>query len=265
MTDFSHINSATKYPSIGTYHRIDPGTRTGELTEERVEFTGEVLGTEKVDGGNGRVIVLPYGDFLIGSREEILYAMGDRVVNPIGAIVPTLLPVADRIMGRERSGLGDRLIEVYFFEVYGHRIGGSSKQYTTTPGLTGCRLFDVATVPPVVVDMEREVIARWRDNGGQKWLPERHLQHAALEVEVEVTPRLSVTQAGDMPATIEGMYEFLKTLLPTSLATLDETGGGSAEGVVFRTADRGVIAKARFQDYERTFRARTEAARKSRR
>ncbi len=50
--------------------------------------------------------------------------------------------------------------------------------------------------------------------------------------------------------------EFLRKFLPGTLAPLDASAGGAAEGIVLRTEDRSVIAKARFQDYERTFRSR---------
>jgi hypothetical protein len=36
--------------------------------------------------------------------------------------------------------------------------------------------------------------------------------------------------------------------------SIDDGGGGWAEGIVLRTPDRSVIAKARFQDYNRTLR-----------
>lgn len=52
------------------------------------------------------------------------------------------------------------------------------------------------------------------------------------------------------------MRSCLDTYAPISRATLDETAGGSPEGIVLRAADRSVIAKARFQDYERTARRR---------
>ena len=41
------LNSLTKYPSIPTYHKLDP--RNGSLTDEAVPFTGPVIGTEKID------------------------------------------------------------------------------------------------------------------------------------------------------------------------------------------------------------------------
>ena len=51
------------------------------------------------------------------------------------------------------------------------------------------------------------------------------------------------------------MHELLTASLPTTLVGLDGTDG-RAEGLVLRAPDRSVIAKARFQDYERTLRRR---------
>lgn len=254
--NFEKINSATKYPSIDTYHTINP--KNGGLLEEAMPFSGKVLATEKVNGGNGRVIVMSNGDWFIGSREEILYAKGDRIVNPGLSIVPTLLPLVDGILGIDRSGLGTTGIEVYFFEVYGHGIGGDAKNYTKTSGLTGARLFDVAWVPNIVLDLEREQISSWRQRGGQKWYDERYLKHAAAETGIELAPRVAEFPAEELPQSIEDMHKFLHVLLPLTNVALDETGLGRGEGIVFRTEDRSTIAKARFQDYERTLRRRAE-------
>ena len=65
MIDLEALNSATKYPSIRTYHAL--GER-GSLTEEVTGFHGDVVLSEKIDGSNSRIIRLPDGDWLIGSR-----------------------------------------------------------------------------------------------------------------------------------------------------------------------------------------------------
>lgn len=71
------VNTATKYPSIPTYHQLDP--RNGRLNEHPLVFApgGAVQVTEKVDGTNGRIVVFPCGGYVIGSREELLWARGD--------------------------------------------------------------------------------------------------------------------------------------------------------------------------------------------
>ncbi|MCU1617221.1 MAG: hypothetical protein JWO98_4761, partial [Frankiales bacterium] len=55
--DLAALNSATKYPSIPTYHELDP--KNGGLLEIPTAFEGDVVLTEKVDGTNGRIVLLP--------------------------------------------------------------------------------------------------------------------------------------------------------------------------------------------------------------
>ncbi|GGN49117.1 hypothetical protein FHR83_008716 [Actinoplanes campanulatus] len=247
------LNSLTKYPSIPTYHELDP--RNGGLTEEVTVFPGPVIGTEKVDGTNSRVILLPDGGYLLGSREELLYARGDLIGNPALGIVDNLRPLADALAGTR----ADR-IRVFYLELYGGKIGGQAKQYSTRGG-TGWRLFDVAVLdgwaerlawPP-------QRISRWRDEQGQSFLGERELAEQAAASGLELTPRLFTIDSGELPSDVEGMYAFLGDRLPRTLVALDESGQGAAEGLVLRTADRSVIAKARFQDYQRTLKRRANS------
>lgn len=250
MTDLRALNSATKYPSIPTYHLL--GER-GSLTEEVIEFSGEeVILTEKVDGTNSRIILMPDGDWFIGSREELLMARGDRVYNDALGIVHTLRPVAERLTGDQ--GVSDRAT-VYFLETYGARIGGQAKQYTGA-GAVGFRLFDIAFVPFEVLEWEREHIAAWRDNGYQTFANESVLRRAAETEQIELTPRLAEFPVQMLPATVEDTAAWLEKYAPETLVALDSNAGGRAEGIVLRTQDRSVIAKARFEDYARTLRRR---------
>lgn len=247
------LNSATKYPSIPTYHALDP--KNGNLLEEPTVFDGDVLLTEKVDGTSGRIILFPDGDFFIGSREELLYTRGDRIGNPALGIVSALMPLADRLKPRDDHGQ----ILVFFLEVYGRKIGGAARQYTGGDSV-GCRLFDIACILPDVLDWDREQISSWRDNGGQRFCTEAILQRAAEEG-IELTPRLGTVPAADVPTGIEEMHAFLTEELPTTRVALDDGAGGRPEGIVLRTADRSVIAKARVQDYARTLKRRAGGAR----
>ena len=252
-TDLARLNSATKYPPIMTYHALDP--KNGRLLEETNLPFGDdtpVVLTEKVDGTNGRVIVMPDGDWFIGSREELLYARGDRIENPALGIVPALLPLAPTLA----PGVED--ITVYFLEVYGKGIGGNGKQYTGE-GRTGYRLFDVGGIPLSILEMERGQISSWRDHGGQKFGTEVGLRKLAdWHGNLPLTPRLSIVKGGDLPTTLKGMRDFLTRYLLSddgiarTRAALDEAAGGRPEGIVLRTQDRSLIAKARFADYDRT-------------
>lgn len=160
------INSMTKYPSIPTYHSLDP--RNGGLLEETVGFSGIVVGTEKVDGTNSRIVLLPDGTYLLGSREELLYARGDLIGNPALGIVDALRPIAESLPAVE----DDRIV-VHFLEVYGGKVTAASKQYTGGKAV-GHRLFDVAVVGDFreMSDWDSQRIAAWRDAGGQEFLDE---------------------------------------------------------------------------------------------
>lgn len=252
MLDLEALNSATKYPSIQTYHVL--GER-GSLTDEVTGFHGDVVLSEKIDGSNSRIIRLPDGDWLIGSREELLTARGDRVWNPALGIVAALRELADGLKagGVEAEGGegGFEGIMVFFLETYGARIGGQAKQYTGT-GRVGYRMFDLALIPLDVLGWDRGRIAAWREGGGRPFASESVLQRVAGAAGIELTPRLATIPADALPTSVADTHAWLTGTLPATLAGLDAGAGGRAEGIVLRTIDRGVIAKARFQDYERT-------------
>lgn len=250
------LNSMTKYPSIPTYHALDP--KNGGLLEEPVTFPAEVIATEKVDGTNARIVFLPDGNYLLGSREELLYARGDLIGNPALGIVEQLKPVAEAL---GQVVPWSRHLSVYFLELYGGKVGGAARQYVKDPTVFGWRLFDVATVPDFteMLPWPSERISGWRDAAGQTWATEDDLTALATLTNLELTPRLLDEFYGDaMPATVAGMAEMLADISPHTRVRLDD-GEGRSEGVVFRTADRSVIAKARFQDYERTLKRRAKA------
>ncbi|GAA3188580.1 RNA ligase family protein [Dactylosporangium siamense] len=246
--DLRLLNSLTKYPSIPTYHTLDP--RDGGLTDPATVFPGGVIATEKVDGTNSRIVLLPDGSYLIGSREELLYAKGDLIGNPALGIVEQLKPLASRLP----TGDG---IRVYYLELYGGKVGGAAKQYTRDPARFGWRLFDVADVAdwqePLTWPPAR--ISAWRESGGRPWVAEDGLVTLAAAAGLELTPRVWHRPGGSLPAEIAAMHELLTSSLPTTLVGLDGVAG-RAEGLVLRAPDRSVIAKARFQDYERTLRRR---------
>ncbi|GKQ35891.1 RNA ligase family protein [Streptomyces sp. ID05-04B] len=248
--DLDALNSATKYPSILTYHELDP--RSGGLLETATAFSGDVILTEKIDGTNARIITLPGGDYFLGSREELLYARGDRVWNPKLGIVEALRPLAERI-----SAPADG-IRVYYLEVYGgNKITAASKQYTGGTTL-GHRLFDVAEIDAATLELPQARIASWRDGGGQYFHTEDELTETASEEEIEMAPRLARVAASELPTGIDEMQAFLTHHLSKTLVALDPDAGGRPEGIVLRTTDRSVIAKARYQNYARTLQLRAK-------
>ena len=241
--DLRKLNSATKYPSIPTYHVLG---EKGSLLEEIVDLGGgELIVTEKVDGTNSRIILMPDGRYLIGSREELLHAQGDLIHNPALGIVETLKATADRV-GGVIPAQEETVVTVYL-ETYGGKTTAAAKQYTSRREF-GYRVFDVSQVSVSQLDRELESISSWREHGGQDFLEEPALQEFTTNVELELTPRLT---AGPVPASIEETHEWPSATISETLVALDTDAGGRPEGVVVRTSDRSRIAKIRFEDYER--------------
>ena len=230
----------TRYPSILTYHKI--GEKGKLLDEIQVPLRGPMILTEKIDGVNGRIILFPDGFYIIGSREELLYAKGDLIGNPQLGIVDVLKPVAEKLEPRH-------WITVLYFEVYGGKTTKNGKQYTGSGSLS-YRLFDVTYISNVeeILQMSIEQIASWRDNGGQKFYKEDTLQM----IDLPLTPRIGeeIIPSGS----IQEVYDWLKTKITTTECGLDNGALGKPEGIVVRSANRNKIAKLRFEDYERTSR-----------
>lgn len=248
--DLAKLNSLTKYPSIPTYHVLG---QKGRLTEERNhEFIGDVVLTEKIDGTNGRIVVLPNGQWVIGSREDFLTASGDIVYNPALGIVDALRPVADKIVDIALPN-SDEVI-TFYFEVYGGNIGGQAKNYTTSKTTFGVRLFDIAHTTDLShkLEWEREQIASWREHGGQEFASEWRITDFCAELGLPRVPYLFTMPGKELPTTVEGMHKLLTDTIATTRAPLDDSARKKSEGLVLRTLDRSQIAKARFEDYERT-------------
>lgn len=250
--DLAKLNSLTKYPSILTYHTLG---QKGVLTEEvNITFAGDVVLTEKVDGTNARVIMTPRGEWLIGSREELLTAHGDIIFNPAQRIVETLEEIASEMMWRWTPT--DAMI-TFYFEVFGGGVGSNAKQYTTSKN-TSYRLFDVGITRDVdeKITWDREKIASWREHGGQEFADEQRIADFCERFALPRVPVINIAQGADLPLGTAGTHSFLKYHIDETKVALDNTARKRPEGLVLRTADRKQIAKVRFEDYERTARAR---------
>ncbi|WP_431881686.1 RNA ligase family protein [Micromonospora chalcea] len=249
--DLAALDSATKYPSIPTYHTLQPN---GALLDEHIPFTGQVVVTEKVDGTNGRIVVMPDGRYVIGSRKELLTASGDLVANPVHGIVDTLRPIAEKV----GSWVSDEeSILVLYLEVYGGTQLPAARDYTGD-GALGARLFDMVRIPDPaqVLSLPVEQIASWREHGGQRFFAEGALGAEALALGVELCPRLGVVAAEELPDTVDEAHAWMEQLLPRTQAALDPNAKGRPEGLVLRSLDRSTIAKLRFQSYRRTAQVR---------
>lgn len=248
------LNCMTKYPSIPTYHTLNPSD--GSLSEPTIPFKGPVLGTEKIDGCNARIIKLPDGSYVLGSRDELLHASGDYLANPAHGLVEALLPLAsaewETVHTHNRGGSA---LVVFYGELYGgHKLTPASVNYTSHKHV-GFRVFDIAVIDDVwdMAHWEIDRIAAWRDADGQQFLPEHCLTEFSDESGIELTPRLlTLDDAEQLPRTVDDAHEWLLEYASTTRVALDADARHRAEGIVLRSPDRSSIAKLRFQNYNRT-------------
>src|SRR5258707_1015756 len=115
--DLGKFNSLTKYPSILTYHTLGDKGVLQDLVQ--IPFTGRVVGTEKVDGTNARLVFCPDGSVVVGSREDLLWERRDLIGNPSMGIVEAVRDAVRRLY----EALCDPMcIAVYYVEVFGRNI-----------------------------------------------------------------------------------------------------------------------------------------------
>ena len=260
----SQINSATKYPSIETFHKL--GER-GMLTEElnfKVPPKSDLILTEKIDGTNTRIVFFLNGDkvdYFIGSREELVYAKGDRIFrdNNIAWLSSKLTERSVDTMKWHFDATAISFVTVYG-ELYGNKITKGSKNYTSDNSL-GFRLFDVGIITVSQEDeishMTESEISSWRNKFGPEWVEYENLDGFAMDLYVDRVPEIEndfITRDLNGIST-DDMYKMMSKFC-TSRATLDSNALSKPEGIVLRNNDRSFIAKARFEDYESTFKRR---------
>lgn len=259
--DLRTLNSLTKYPSIPTYHGLDKSSGL-LLEDERVEFAGDVTLTEKIDGTNARIIVLPGGDWIIGSREELLGASGDLIPNPKLGIVEAVRDAAN--LAVERLVPASGIITVIYGEVYGHGVGKAARDYAGAQRVLGFRAFDVQALLTTHLVKTPEEAAAWRDAGNQVYACDTSLAELTERIGVERVPVLSVAPVSELPATLEGARNWLGWYAPRTRVALTEDARERSEGIVMRgwsPDGRRQLAKARFEDYDRTFARRERSTR----
>lgn len=275
--DLGTLNSLTKYPSIETYHALGQKGVLKEFVETDFEegqrddlpplarFVGGVEVTEKVDGTNARLIIFPDGLVIVGSREELLYATGDLIHNPTLGIVATLDFLGVIAAARAQLSAPDR-IRVVFGEVYGDGIGAAGKRYSAgRKGLTSFRVFDVASVPVEGLVWSKEEAAAWRQRGGQRYENAAVIQATADHLGAGRVPSLITLDAQELPRTVESTRSWLAFHAARTRVALAHREGElvAAEGLVLRGFDvdqRRLLAKIRFEDYDRTLREWAQAA-----
>ncbi|MEO1173925.1 MAG: RNA ligase family protein, partial [Myxococcota bacterium] len=192
MIDLAKLNTATKYPSIPTYHAL--GDRGALLEDGGIALGDDFIATEKVDGTNTRIILTADSQFLIGSREELLHARGDLVYNPALGIVDATREIAEHVVAQADLAIPSDAFLVLYGETFGGKITAMSKQYTGRRSV-GFRAFDACVVPQTILAQDRAAISGWRDQGGQEFKNEALLSELADRCGVKLTPRIAVTGA----------------------------------------------------------------------
>lgn len=256
------INTMTKYPSILTYHNLGPrGSLVNSLVEDKNFHDNKIFLTEKVDGSNTRIVFFTnfYGqisDYFIGTREDILYACGDRIINQSQHAVATVKNIADDIVGKT---FNSKLLQNTIYCLYGENYGGNIngfKQYTSTKTFN-IRFFDLSVMSydtaSELLENNIDRISSWREHGGQDFVPVDQFNDFCKKFSLERVPYIKETVGTEIPNDLQGVWDWMQQF-KTSNAVIDSDYNGTrfAEGVVVRTADRKMIRKIRFEDYERT-------------
>lgn len=246
------INSFSKYPSILTYHDMgDKGVLKEDFSENcNFKDSNKCYITEKIDGTNTRILMLN-SDYFIGSRENFLYAKGDRFGDPALGIVGNVKTVANKIA--ESRMLKEDVVYILYGETYGGAVTAGSKNYTDNKSY-GFRIFDVVQMSLAdskqILEKTTEQISTWREHGGQHYLDVELFQQWAKEIaKVDTVPYIGTVTGADIPLERKAVFDWMQQF-STTLASINSTG--KAEGIVIRDLDRSLIRKIRFDDYIRT-------------
>ncbi len=253
------INSATKYPSILTYHALgQKGGMTNELCEGKSFPSGEPVEiTEKVDGTNSRMVFVG-GDYLIGSREEFVFAKGDRIKNSV-IINPVLAGLSDFLQHADVDAGG---VIVIFGETYGHKIQEGSKVYCAGSQKQSYRVFDIVRwtldeFEGLMETVPANALSLWRDAGNQPFVDTDALAVFCDKYNIARTPIIAVLDGREIPTGAPETLAWMEQMIPESKATIDTANAeanqkfGRPEGLVVRTKNRSFIRKLRFEDYRK--------------
>lgn len=244
------LNSMTKYPSIPTYHEMGEKGRLKEGAPPDYDPDARLVVYEKIDGTNAR-IVWAHDRYFLGSREELLYAQGDLMEPVTMGIVAAVKPIAERL----RFDYNQGAVVALYGEVYGHKVGGASKQYAGSSTAVGFCAFDILVVIgwQDLLEQSAEEVAAWRDDGGQDFHDVDAFTKFCAKNEIKMAPHLAHVKMGEIGERLQDAHAFLSCFEETS-CVLADGAGRKAEGVIVRTKDREYIAKLRHEDYAKSLR-----------
>lgn len=260
ISNWDKLNSLTKYPSILTYHELgNKGRLNNKLTNDESFSAGNIEISEKIDGTNTRIIYLN-GDYIIGSRDNLLYAKDDRVMSR--ELNESSLAAAVNISFLGPDNLTKDKMFVFYGETYGSKINGF-KQYTNDNNCSAWRLFDIAVFDfnfiETMMDEDLSHIASWRDHGGQTFLSTQVRTMLATSLLLDTVPIINTIDSTRLPKNLGATYDWMQAFRKSNATLQKENSNennkvfGKAEGVVIRTFDRSMIRKLRFEEYDKTF------------
>jgi hypothetical protein len=244
------LNTLTKYLSILTYHELGDNGVLNDIFSENCIFPDKEICiiSEKIDGTNTRIISYN-DDFIIGSREQLLYAKNDRFADPAQNIVKAVKDIAYKI----NNYLGkDNMFHVVFGETYGGAVTSGSKNYTTDKTL-GFRVFDKLsfTDSELMELMKKDIrmISEEREKLCYQFYEISKLKEFCQSVNIMTVEYIDHIIGSKMPRSLKETFDWLQQYRK-SVSGINNNG--NSEGVVVRTQDRKIIRKLRFEDYERT-------------
>ena len=253
------LNSLTKYPSIQTYHEFDTNKH---ILKEQLTFPNEtdesIYITEKIDGTNIRILILN-NDYVIGGREEWIYAKGDRaIVKANKPYINFLKNIIENILSKKQALKKDTLYCIYG-ELHGSKIQRSWTNYTSNENEYGFRVFDIWSESLIGNEIMKNIklpeqASRWRETNQQNWYSYNAVQLFCNYFNLDMVPYIRTDVLSQIPTTLEETYDFL-TEFKTTRINLDKKAKkqNKSEGIVIRTSNRKYISKLRFEDYEKTF------------
>jgi hypothetical protein len=258
--DLSKLDTMTKYPSILTYHALgDHKTLLPGFVQDTGFNDDEMYyGTEKVDGTNTRIVLLN-DDFMVGSRDRLLYRKGQDINNLKNVLAKTVdwditHTVAEIAKNLSSKNSHDNCLRIAFGETYGNNITQGSRNYVNDKECA-FRLFDLVTEDEEtvrkIIDYPIDKIAGWRNHDHQHFVDVDELTSFAEANNLNKTPYLFTIKGNEIPKTLNDVLDWLQQFSKTKAGI---NAIGKAEGVVIRSKDRSFIRKLRFEDYEKTLR-----------
>ena len=236
------INTATRYPSILTLHELgDKGRLTDKIT---TDISKEVMyASEKIDGTNVRIICYK-GQYLIGSRKNILYYSEDLYWDSALGIVDIIKDLKVHIPYTEE-------LTVIYGELFGGKITSKSKNYGTDKH--GFRVFDIAKIPLSIFHKPIVEISTWREH-----LVGSSLHYGQNFLKVDDIGLFGHETVPAIPFELNSLdhqkvLNYMSKVLPQTKVALSDKAQMEPEGLVLRNKDRTKIVKIRFEDYYRLF------------